>query len=123
MTRARETSENARLAKAWVNFDGAFGTSPFTEANGGIRSSFNVSSITDHGASDYSINFTSALPHANYASAFSFNVGYTVNAGHVHSACLQSVSTTSVRFIMQIPPNSSPATTVECSIITAIFFG
>ena len=37
MTRARETSENARQAKAWVNFDGTFGTSPFTEANGGIR--------------------------------------------------------------------------------------
>ena len=44
MTRARHTSETARQAKAWVNFDGTFATSPFTEANGGIRDSFNVDS-------------------------------------------------------------------------------
>ena len=56
MTRARETSENARLAKAWVNFNGTFGTSPFTEANGGIRAAFNVTSVTDDGVGRYSIN-------------------------------------------------------------------
>lgn len=33
MTRARETSENTRKAKACVNFDGTFGSSPFTLAN------------------------------------------------------------------------------------------
>ena len=42
-------TEKGQLCKAWVNFDGTFGTSPFTEANGGIRDSFNVSSITDNG--------------------------------------------------------------------------
>ena len=66
MTRARETSENARLAKAWVNFNGAFGTSPFTEANGGIRSSFNVSSVTDDGVGRYTINFTIPFSDGNY---------------------------------------------------------
>ena len=53
-------------AKAWVNFDGTFGTSPFTEANGGIRDSFNITSITDNGTGLYTVNFTNAMPNANY---------------------------------------------------------
>jgi hypothetical protein len=47
------------LAKAWVNFDGT-GTVA-------IRASFNVSSITDNGTGDYTVNFTTALADANYA--------------------------------------------------------
>jgi len=44
--------------RAWVNFNGT-GTVA-------IRASGNVSSITDHGAGDYSVNFTNAMPDANY---------------------------------------------------------
>lgn len=47
---------------AWVNFNGT-GTVA-------IRASENVSSITDHGTGDYTINFTSTLTDANYALAF-----------------------------------------------------
>lgn len=54
-------------AKAWVNFNGTSVTSPFTIANGGIRAAFNVSSITDNGVGDYTINFTTAMTDANYA--------------------------------------------------------
>ena len=52
--------------KVWVNFNGRFATSPYTEANGGIRSAFNVSSVTDNGTGDYTVNFSSALANANY---------------------------------------------------------
>jgi len=45
-------------AKAWVNFNGT-GTVA-------IRKAFNVSSITDNGSGDYSVNFTTAMPDANY---------------------------------------------------------
>jgi hypothetical protein len=46
--------------RAWVNFNGT-GTVA-------IRSSGNVSSITDNGGvGDYTINFTTAMPDANYA--------------------------------------------------------
>ena len=45
--------------RAWVNFNGT-GTPA-------IRSSGNVSSITDNGQGDYTINFTTALPDANFA--------------------------------------------------------
>ena len=57
--------------RAWVNFNGT-GTVA-------IRASGNVSSITDNGVGDYTINFTTALPDANYAMAQgSANIaGYT----------------------------------------------
>ena len=45
--------------KAWVNFNGT-GTVA-------IRASGNVSSITDGGTGDYTVNFTTAMPDANYA--------------------------------------------------------
>lgn len=54
-------------AKAWVNFDGTFGTSPFTVANGGIRAAFNVSSVTDNGTGNYTVNFTNAFADTNFA--------------------------------------------------------
>ena len=47
------------ICKAWVNFNGT-GTVA-------IRDSFNVSSITDNGTGDYTVNFTTAMPNANYA--------------------------------------------------------
>ena len=45
--------------RAWVNFNGT-GTVA-------IRASGNVTSITDNGTGDYSVNFTTAMPDANYA--------------------------------------------------------
>lgn len=45
--------------RAWVNFNGT-GTVA-------IRDSGNVSSITDHGTGQYSANFTTAMPDANYS--------------------------------------------------------
>ena len=48
-----------QLCKAWVNFNGT-GTVA-------IRASYNVSSITDNGTGDYTMNFTTALADANYA--------------------------------------------------------
>jgi hypothetical protein len=50
-------------AKAWVNFNGT-GTVA-------IRASYNVSSITDNGTGDYTVNFTNALPDANYSAVVS----------------------------------------------------
>ena len=72
---------NKGRAKAWVHFDGSFGTSPFTEANGGIRDSFNVSSVTDGGTGYYTVNFETAMPNANYCSVVSGTAGNT-NAGY-----------------------------------------
>jgi hypothetical protein len=50
-------------AKAWVNFNGT-GTVA-------IRAQLNVSSITDNGVGDYTVNFTTAMADANYSYAMS----------------------------------------------------
>lgn len=47
--------------RAWVNFNGT-GTLA-------IKASGNVSSVTDNGTGDFTINFTTSLPDANYAVA------------------------------------------------------
>jgi hypothetical protein len=48
-------------ARAWVNFEGTGAVE--------IRASANVSSITDNGTGDFTINFTTAMPDANYSVA------------------------------------------------------
>ena len=53
-------SENYKC-RAWVNFNGA-GTVA-------IRASGNVSSITDNGSGNYTVNFTTAMPDVNYAAS------------------------------------------------------
>jgi hypothetical protein len=61
------------IAKAWVNFNGT-GTPS-------IRGSFNVSSITDNGTGDYTINFTTAMPNTNYCFNLSANDDGTGTGG------------------------------------------
>ena len=51
--------------RAWVNFNGT-GTVA-------IRASGNVSSITDNGTGDYTVNFTTAMPDADYAICATIN--------------------------------------------------
>ena len=53
------------FCRAWVNFNGT-GTVA-------IRASFNVSSITDNGTGDYTVNLTTAMPDTNYAVNVSCN--------------------------------------------------
>ncbi len=76
------------LCRAWVNFNGT-GTVA-------IRASFNVSSITDNGTGDYTVNFTTALPDANYSAV----------AGGVYT-----VSGTERNTLMTIPYSTAPSTT------------
>ncbi len=53
-------------ARAWVNFNGT-GTVA-------IRDSGNVSSITDNGTGDYTVNFTTAMSDANYSAVIGWRV-------------------------------------------------
>jgi len=45
--------------RAWVNFNGT--------STVAIREDGNVSSITDNGTGSYTVNFTTAMPDANYS--------------------------------------------------------
>ena len=62
--------------RAWVNFNGS-GTPA-------IRASGNVSSISDNGTGNYTVNFTTAMPDANYSvSGMASDVGGVGNEGVV----------------------------------------
>jgi hypothetical protein len=58
--------------RAWVNFNGT-GTVA-------IRASGNVTSITDNGTGDYTINFTTAMPDTNYSCVGSIKEGANTTA-------------------------------------------
>jgi hypothetical protein len=73
------------LSRAWVNFDGT-GTVA-------IRASGNVSSITDNGTGDYTINFTTVMPDANYA----FTVGSSKSSGDLNTPNSVTVLSSSLR--------------------------
>jgi hypothetical protein len=74
-------------ARAWVNFNGT-GTVA-------IRASGNVSSITDNGTGDYTVNFTTAMNDANYAVAGSANTG----TSFTNAVVSRALNTSSVRFV------------------------
>jgi len=62
-----------QLCRAWVNFNGT-GTVA-------IRAAYNVSSITDNGAGDYTVNFATAMPDANYSIA-GFSTSNDTSSAH-----------------------------------------
>ena len=52
-------TQNGTLCRAWVNFNGTGVVA--------ISASFNVSSITDNSAGNYTVNFSNAMSNANYS--------------------------------------------------------
>jgi hypothetical protein len=83
--------------RAWVNFNGT-GTVA-------IRASGNVSSITDNGVGDYTVNFTTALPDANYAPTFSLERagGNTGASVFVNEASAPTTTTLRIVTVNQVP--------------------
>jgi len=74
--------------RAWVNFNGT-GTVA-------IRASGNVSSITDNGAGDYTVNFTTAMPDTSYAVAGMSNWDGTSRGGLLGINVLRTTTTSAV---------------------------
>jgi hypothetical protein len=106
------TSEQSQLCKAWVNFNG-IGTVA-------IRASFNVSSITDNGTGDYTMNFTNALADANY-SALGSVIGTTGAAFEFNSFIGSSnigLNAGSCRFATKRDDGVS----LDCSVISVAVF-
>ena len=96
--------------KAWVSFNGT-GTVA-------INANYNVTSITDNGVGDYTVNFTSALADANYGVA-----GYTRNAGGAGAVTVAAINTSGAqttsacRFV-----TSYAAAGVDCVQVNAVFY-
>ena len=100
-TSATEADNAAkRVAKAWVNFDGtnAFSPNPSTTA---IRASFNVSSITDGGTGNFTVNFTASMSDANYAVFVSSRPPTSTNGGLIVVQDNTAPTTSSVAFNCQ----------------------
>ena len=78
--------------RAWVNFNGTGAVS--------VRASVNVTSITDNGTGDYTVNITTAVTDANYA-AFYSGAGLSASGGSFVVAALDfsaSRTTSALRF-------------------------
>lgn len=75
--------------RAWVNFDGTT-ASPSTR-----RGSGNVSSVTKNGTGDYTLNFTTAMPDANYGVAYG---SASITSGYLLLGSSTSPTTTAFRF-------------------------
>jgi hypothetical protein len=95
-------------AKAWVNFNGT------TSA---IRASYNVSSITKSATGNYFINFTTALPSANYA--VTGIGGHVVGVVALFSTIRENTRTTSGYQIDYFTVGSTYADTIDAN--TAAF--
>lgn len=77
-------------AKAWVNFNGT-GTVA-------IRASLNVSSITDNGVGNYTVNLTNALADANYSVSGMYAWGGETAAPNISSVGTTSFNILQLRF-------------------------
>lgn len=74
------------VCRAWVNFNGSGTVS--------ITASGNVTSITDNGVGDYTVNFTTAMPDANYAVSGTLGTGSTAADGSAWSVKMNQLATT-----------------------------
>ena len=101
------------LARAWVNFNGT-GTVA-------IRASGNVSSITDNGTGDYTVNFTTAMPDANYCFTGATGNGNTPPSNAPTSLRTGAVATGSVRFGSNFSAGGTTGSTDDTFIYAAIF--
>ena len=96
-------------AKAWVTFNGT-GTVA-------IGASYNVSSITDNGTGDYTVNFTTVFSSANYAYALTGG-DQNVTLGII-SVSDTAPTASAFRFLVV----SNTATPQDSAFVSGVFFG
>ena len=94
--------------RAWVNFNGT-GTVA-------IRASGNVSSITDGGTGTYTINFTNAMPDANYS------VGQATGDGTTAGKFIFGFTATPTTTPYKILTTTFPGVDADISYISVAFF-
>ena len=101
-------------AKAWVNFNGT-GTVA-------IRASGNVSSITDNGTGNYTVNFTTAMPDANYSAATSGSFADGINDKNHDVVIARNISTPLTTTSCRLMSGDASQSQVDLAIITLAIF-
>jgi len=102
--------------RAWVNFNGT-GTVA-------IRASGNVTSITDNGTGDYTVNFTAALADANYSAVYGtqFDTGTTSNPFFIGLRATNGTVATKTASALRISTWNYLGGVVDTSNISASIF-
>ena len=103
--------------RAWVNFNGTGVVA--------IRASGNVSSITDNGAGNYTVNFTTSMPDANYTTITTTNrsSGNTslVNISRIADE-LAAPTTSAVRVVQGVVDGNRNLQLEDCSFYCVSIF-
>ena len=99
--------------RAWVNFNGT-GTVA-------IRAAGNVTSITDNGTGNYTVNFTTALPDANYAVVASGGKFNSTNDGNNMVAIGSTTTTISTTAIPIANHTATVGQTDNENLFVAVF--
>ena len=112
-----------RVASAWVNFDGTFGSTPYTKSNG-IRSAYNVASVTDNGSGDYTVNFERTFGSSDDYAAVVTNsaetAGSTIPVFHQNGI---ATSSTGAAFRFRLSDAGSYATRRNSLTVAVAVFG
>ena len=104
-----------QLCKAWVNFDGTT-ASPST-----IRASGNVSSITKSATGTYVVNFTTAMPDANYSVVACGASTTAPTTAQRWPAAIGTLATNSVKILTPID-GSTAATLGDFALVCVSIF-
>ncbi|WP_344855122.1 hypothetical protein [Aminobacter aminovorans] len=99
------------VAKAWVNFNGTGMVA--------IRDSFNVTSITDNGTGDYTLNLGVTMGNSNYAAVGSARSD--AGAGAYNVGCVQTITQNTTT--CQIRTRAVNNTALDCDITNVAIFG
>ena len=100
--------------RVWVNFNGT-GTVA-------IRASGNVTSITDNASGDYTVNFTTAMPDANYSFVNQIDWGNTAFGASARTSVIVSLTTASARMRTGYLDASAAFTAEDEAIICVSIF-
>jgi hypothetical protein len=105
-------------AKAWINFNGTAAAASM------IRDSHNVSSITDNGTGNYTVNFSSAMANTSYS--VHGTVGGDTGNGSLHAfeVHVNGYSTSSSKVLSAyVATSSANRTQYDESYMNVLYFG
>ena len=88
-------TEIGTFCRAWVNFDGSAGAVS-------IRRSFNISSVVENSTGQYTINFTTAMPDADYVFSQSRKLDANTNEKYAEFS-VNSMTTTNLEVYLLNP--------------------
>ena len=110
------TSNQRRVVKAWADIDGTAAAASM------IQSSYNISSMTDHGTGQYTFSFSTAMADADYS--YSTGQGNIVDSGTaVACVLIQNKTTALIKVRTRYINASGNATDYDYNTVCIQVFG